>query len=95
MLEPLWPAVPGLVRTERPLAAPADPDWRGAPFALEPRLEHLRETIQACSRTSVRMTGSGSCLFSLFDNELEAEAWRERVHLVADEPVWVFLAKTT
>jgi len=35
----------------------------------------------------VRMTGSGSGLFSLFDSAADAEAWREAARRIADSSV--------
>lgn len=70
-------------------------DLEAAAFALEPRLERLRADVERRGGAPVRMTGSGSCLFSVFDTEREAQAWSAVVKDCADEPVWVYLAKAT
>lgn len=50
-------------------------DLDSAAFAIEPRLDRLRSTLDSALRRPVRMTGSGSCLFSVFDSQTEAETW--------------------
>lgn len=50
-------------------------DLESAAFAIEPRLARLRSTLDSALRRPVRMTGSGSCLFSIFDSQNETETW--------------------
>ncbi|MBI5765378.1 MAG: 4-(cytidine 5'-diphospho)-2-C-methyl-D-erythritol kinase [Planctomycetes bacterium] len=50
-------------------------DLESAAFAIEPRLGKIRDDLSNQLSRSVRMTGSGSCLFSIFDSPTEAEAW--------------------
>lgn len=69
-------------------------DLEAAAFALKPELAQLRADVQRCGRVPVRMTGSGSCLFSVFDTEREAQAWSAVVKECFDDPLWVYLAKT-
>jgi len=69
-------------------------DLETAAFGLKPQLAQLRADVQARGRVPVRMTGSGSCLFSLFDREREAQAWSVVVKECFDDPLWVYLAKT-
>lgn len=52
-------------------------DLEQAAFDCEPRLGTLHAELDGLGGHSVRMTGSGSCLFGLFDTRAEAEAWRE------------------
>ena len=54
-------------------------DLEPAAFALEPRLARLRETAQNAGGRAVRMTGSGSCLFSVFDGHQDALIWQRAV----------------
>jgi 4-diphosphocytidyl-2-C-methyl-D-erythritol kinase len=48
-----------------------------AAFAIEPRLAALHAQINSMSGQPVRMTGSGSTLFSLFDSRMSAEIWND------------------
>lgn len=50
-------------------------DLESAAFSIEPRLASLRESLEAIQSRSVRMTGSGSCLFTIFDTQAEAISW--------------------
>jgi 4-diphosphocytidyl-2-C-methyl-D-erythritol kinase len=52
-------------------------DLEPAAFAVEPRLRRLHERLDGLGGRPVRMTGSGSCLFSLFDAESDARGWGE------------------
>lgn len=47
-----------------------------AAFTVQPRLGELHARLDGLSGRVVRMTGSGSALFTLFDRREEAEAWR-------------------
>lgn len=51
-------------------------DLEPAAFALEPRLSALRDDAERTIGRPVRMSGSGSTLFALFDDEAEAAAAR-------------------
>lgn len=53
-------------------------DLEPAAFALEPRLAALHGTLGDLDGRPVRMTGSGSCLFAIFDSRTEADNWRDR-----------------
>ncbi len=46
-----------------------------AAFAVEPRLHRLHQSLHGLDDRPVRMTGSGSCLFTLFDKEEAESAW--------------------
>ena len=50
-------------------------ELEAAAFAAEPRLKALHGRLDGLDGRSVRMTGSGSCLFAVFDAEAEAQAW--------------------
>ena len=52
-------------------------DLEPAAFAVEPRLARLHELLDGLGGRPVRMTGSGSSLFALFDDARAAEVWRE------------------
>jgi 4-diphosphocytidyl-2-C-methyl-D-erythritol kinase len=52
-------------------------DLEHAAFECEPRLAALQAELDGLGGHRVRMTGSGSSLFGLFDTYAEAEAWRE------------------
>lgn len=54
-------------------------DLEPAAFAVEPRLGSLHATLDGLHGRPVRMTGSGSCLFTLFDTEEEARTWGKAV----------------
>jgi 4-diphosphocytidyl-2-C-methyl-D-erythritol kinase len=50
-------------------------DLEGAAFDVEPRLRALHGRLDGLGGRPVRMTGSGSCLYAVFDEEVEARAW--------------------
>ncbi len=52
-------------------------DLEAAAFEFEPRLSELHARLSHRGGRPVRMTGSGSCLFTLFDDEIAARAWGE------------------
>lgn len=66
-------------------------DLESAAFEIEPRLAELHTRLSGEGGRIVRMTGSGSCLFTLFDDESAARAWSARVRpaLAADDRVEV------
>lgn len=49
-------------------------DLEPAAFAIEPRLAVLHSQVSACLERTVRMSGSGSTLFTLFDTPAERDA---------------------
>jgi 4-diphosphocytidyl-2-C-methyl-D-erythritol kinase len=51
-------------------------DLEPAAFSVEPRLADLHRRLDGLLGRTVRMTGSGSCLFSLFDSEPAAGTWK-------------------
>lgn len=51
-------------------------DLEPAAFRVEPKLALLHAAIDGLQGRPVRMTGSGTALFTLFDDQKEAEAWR-------------------
>jgi len=48
-------------------------DLEAAAFAIQPELGNLRESIEKTADRPVRMSGSGSSLFTLYDDQMEAE----------------------
>jgi 4-diphosphocytidyl-2C-methyl-D-erythritol kinase len=50
-------------------------DLEPAAFACEPRLAELHSKLSANSDRPIRMSGSGSALYSLFDMQDEANSW--------------------
>jgi len=69
-------------------------DLEPAAFALEPRLAQLRETAQNAGGRAVRMTGSGSCLFSVFDSHQEALTWQRAVQQTIPKIAEVLVVRT-
>jgi 4-diphosphocytidyl-2-C-methyl-D-erythritol kinase len=51
-------------------------DLEHAAFAVHPRLGELHRELDGLDGRAVRMTGSGSAMFTLFDRQDEAEDWR-------------------
>jgi len=49
-------------------------DLEQAAFAIDPQLGQVRSELESLIERPVRMSGSGSSLFSLYDDEAEAEA---------------------
>jgi len=64
-------AGPLLSRLVNDLEAPA--------FAICPQLRELHETLEKALGRTIRMSGSGSSLFTLFDEETEAKAAAARI----------------
>lgn len=62
-------------------------------FAREPRLAALHNLLERGTRRIVRMTGSGSCLYSLFDTRADAEAWRQLAAAAAGRGVELLIAR--
>lgn len=58
-------------------------DLEPAAFALAPALASLRVQLESTLTRPVRMSGSGSTLFALFDDAAEAEAAKSRLELAA------------
>ena len=81
-LDELRPDAPEPSSIHRPLTAPDTTglltslvnDLEAAAFALRPDLADLRTAASALVRQPVRMSGSGSTLFTLYDDEPEAVA---------------------
>lgn len=69
-------------------------DLEPAAFALEPRLARLRETAQDAGGRAVRMTGSGSCLFSVFDEHAAALTWQRAVQQTIPKLAKVLVVRT-
>lgn len=57
-------------------------DLEAAAFEVEPRLADLHARLSRDGGRIVRMTGSGSCLFTLFDDESPAQAWCGKIEPV-------------
>ena len=51
-------------------------DLEPAAFRVEPKLASLHAAVDGLQGRPVRMTGSGTALFTLFDDQMEAESWR-------------------
>ncbi len=56
-------------------------------FSVEPRLARLHGLLDGLDGRPVRMTGSGSSLFALFDDARSAELWREEAVRLAGQTV--------
>ena len=50
-----------------------------AAFAICPELAGLHEAIRQMGVPHVRMTGSGSAMFALFDQYQRAQSWQQRI----------------
>lgn len=61
-------------------------DLEPAALTCEPRLGTLLKTLDARNGRRVHMTGSGSCLFALFDGREEADRWRDDARKLVHEP---------
>jgi 4-diphosphocytidyl-2-C-methyl-D-erythritol kinase len=64
-------------------------DLEPAAFTCEPRLAQLHAKLDGLGGRPVRMTGSGSGLFTLFDSQAEAQGWSEMARQAA--PAGVFI----
>jgi len=69
-------------------------DLEPAAFDIDPRLSELRRGVERALDRTVRMSGSGSSLFTLFDDEAEAQrasgdarAFGARVEVVQVAPI--------
>lgn len=60
-------------------------ELESAAFSLSPELRDLHSRLDGHCDRIVRMTGSGSALFSLFDTEREAINWSHQANAVAGE----------
>ena len=63
-------------------------------FDCEPRLGDLHAILDPLDGKTVRMTGSGSCLFTLFDAREDAERWRDAAIARLDPGVRIEVAPT-
>jgi 4-diphosphocytidyl-2C-methyl-D-erythritol kinase len=83
--EPDWNQWAGLSPSE--LMPKLVNDLEAPAFAVEPKLAKIRESIEALLNRPVRMSGSGSSLFTLCDTHEEAlkhaKMVAERIHLKA------------
>ncbi len=91
-LEALEPA--GL-RTANALLSCLSNDLEAPAFDLCPALRALHERLQAACGRTVRMTGSGSALFTLFDSQAEADAGAEAARGVVASNDLVHVARVT
>jgi 4-diphosphocytidyl-2-C-methyl-D-erythritol kinase len=57
--------------------------------ASEPRLGALFDALDGLAGRRIHMTGSGACLFALFDDDAEAAPWGRRARAAATEPIRV------
>ena len=57
-------------------------DLESAAFIIEPRLKAMHKRINGHENRIVRMTGSGSAMFSLFDSENHADEWQQGVQSI-------------
>lgn len=69
-------------------------DLESAAFAVEPRLARLHKALHGLAGRSVRMTGSGSCLFAIFDKQAEALDWATMARDVPALEVGIIVTKT-
>jgi len=69
-----WSRLPAVELLERLVN-----DLEPAAFAIRPELDSLRQKIEHSSGRIVRMSGSGSSLFTMFDDRGSAEEAKERV----------------
>jgi len=69
-------------------------DLEAAAFSCEPRLKRLHAALDGLDERAVRMTGSGSCLFAVFDSETEAEHWRRQARPHLEQQDDILVAKT-
>lgn len=91
--QPREVVVPAGARTASALLSRLSNDLEPAAFGLCPSLRSLHERLQvACGRT-VRMTGSGSALFTLFDSQAEADEWAEAARGVVAKDDMVRVAR--
>lgn len=58
-------------------------DLEPAAFRIAPKLGHLRAFLSEETGRCVRMSGSGSTLFAIFDERGQAEEWQRRVESTA------------
>jgi 4-diphosphocytidyl-2-C-methyl-D-erythritol kinase len=56
-------------------------------MAVEPRLARLHAVLHHLAGRSVHLTGSGSCLYAVFDEEVEARAWKDQAMAKAGERI--------
>lgn len=69
-------------------------DLESAAFEIEPRLQEIQQALSGVDDRIVRMTGSGSALFTLFDRQDEAEQWRISALSAVGEPVTIHIAQS-
>jgi 4-diphosphocytidyl-2-C-methyl-D-erythritol kinase len=86
-----WERLPGDAEELSPLLFN---DLEDAAFAGEPRLGRLHAALDGLAGRPVRMTGSGSCLFALFDSREEARNWRREALPRLDQGDRILVAAT-
>lgn len=62
-------------------------DLQQAAMTVEPRLAGLYACLDGLDGRRVHMTGSGSCLFALFDDRSEAQAWGQIAQVRAGQSI--------
>ncbi len=68
-------------------------DLEPAALTHEPRLGSLLKSLDAKGGRRVHMTGSGSCLFALFEGREEADRWRDDAMKLVQEPTRIEVAR--
>lgn len=63
-------------------------------FALSPALRELHESLDGLRGVRVRMTGSGSTLFAIFDDRESAEFWRQAASDTCRSPMRFHVVRT-
>ncbi len=69
-------------------------DLEAAAFSCEPQLAQLHREVDGLDDRPVRLTGSGSSLFSIFDSVKEANAWARQARSKIDSEVRLQIVST-
>lgn len=77
----------GAIRSAAQLRSELFNDLQAAAMAIEPRLAGLYACLDGLDSRRVHMTGSGSCLFVLFDDRSGAQAWAQTAKAQAAQPI--------
>jgi len=91
-------AEPELLRAPRTwadVASIAHNDFEETVFAQHPRLAMLRETIEREGALIARLTGSGSVVFGIFEDERAAQAAATAVQSAADDVATILTSTAT
>jgi 4-diphosphocytidyl-2-C-methyl-D-erythritol kinase len=83
-VEPDWAAWTHL--SDRALLEQLSNDLESPAFALCPELQELRQRIERLVSRPVRMSGSGSSLFTLFDDPTEADRMARQIQATCRVP---------